>query len=68
VEHYRAEADIAARHWACVDLSRSEAPLLASDRPMVFGDLANPNAYIALPLGPYDLFIAATDDRYGSCP
>jgi Protein of unknown function (DUF4238) len=63
-EHDRAEADIAARHWTCVDLSRSETSLLTSDRPMVFGDLANPDAYIALPLGPYDLFIAATDDRF----
>src|SRR5258707_885603 len=63
-DHDREEADTAARPWAGVGLSRTETSLLASARPMVFGDLANPDAYIALPLGPYDLFIAATDDRF----
>jgi hypothetical protein len=63
-EHHRANADIAARHWTCLDLRKSDTPLLTSDRPIVFGNLSDPDAYIALPVGPHDLFIAATDERF----
>jgi hypothetical protein len=64
IGEHRAQRDILAMRWTCVDVSRSDRPLLTSDRPIVFGLLSNPDSYIALPIGPYDLFIAAFDDRY----
>lgn len=64
ISEHRAEPDVTAMHWTCVDLRRSRTPLLTSDRPIVFLSLSDPNSYIALPIGPYDLFIAAFDDRF----
>jgi hypothetical protein len=64
ISEHRAEPDITAMHWTCVDLRRSRTPLLTSDRPIVFLSLSDPNGYVALPIGPYDLFIAAFDDRF----
>jgi hypothetical protein len=51
-------------HWTCVDLRRSRTPLLTSDWPIVFLSRSDSNGYIALPIGPCDLFIAAFDDRF----
>ena len=55
--------DINNMHWATVSLHRSDVPLLTSDRPldMPLG-LARANAYIALPVSPHELFIAAHND------
>jgi hypothetical protein len=64
IGQHRAEPDIMAMHWCCIDLHGSRTPLLTSDRPIVFGSLSDPNSYIALPIGPHDLFIAAFDDRF----
>jgi hypothetical protein len=64
ISEHRAEPDIMAMHWTCVDLRRSKTPLLTSDRPIVFLSLSEPDSYIALPLGPYHLFVAAFDDRF----
>jgi len=64
IGQHRAEPDIMAMHWCCIDLRGSRTPLLTSDRPIVFGALSDPNSYIALPLGPHNLFIAAFDDRF----
>jgi hypothetical protein len=64
IGQHRAEPDIMAMHWCCINLHGSRTPLLTSDRPIVFGSLSDPNSYIALPLGPHDLFIAAFDDRF----
>ena len=64
IGQHRAEPDIMAMHWRCVDLRGSRTPLLTSDRPIVFLALSEPDSYIALPIGPYDLFIAAFDDRF----
>jgi hypothetical protein len=49
-------------NWARIDLSKSFMQLLTSDRPldMPLG-LKEPNAYIALPVSPQILFIAAHD-------
>ncbi len=49
-------------HWTRVDLSKSSIQLLTSDRPldMPLG-LGEPKAYIALPISPRFLFIAAHD-------
>jgi hypothetical protein len=51
-------------HWSRVQLQKSRLPLLTSDRPlhMPIG-LAQKDAYIALPIGPYSVFLAAYDDR-----
>lgn len=64
IGQHRAEPDIIAMHWCCIDLRASRIPLLTSDRPIVFGSLSDPDSYIALPLGPHDLFVAAFDDRF----
>jgi hypothetical protein len=49
-------------NWSRIDLSKSAIQLLTSDRPldMPLG-LGQPNAYIALPVSPRILFIAAHD-------
>ena len=64
IANSRAVPDIASMHWNRINLSRSELPLLTSDRPLVFVGLSDPRAYMALPIGPYDLFVAARDDRF----
>jgi hypothetical protein len=48
--------------WARVDLDRSSVQLVTSDRPidMPLG-LADPKAYIAIPVAPKILFVAAHD-------
>jgi Protein of unknown function (DUF4238) len=65
IANSRAVPDIASMHWTRINLSGSEVPLLTSDRPLVmFVGLSDPRAYMALPIGPYDLFVAARDDRF----
>jgi Protein of unknown function (DUF4238) len=64
IANSRAVPDIAGMHWARIDLSASELPMLTSDRPLVFIALENPKAYVAQPIGPYDLFVATRDDRF----
>jgi Protein of unknown function (DUF4238) len=64
IGNHRAVPDIVKMNWGKIDLSRSEIPLLTSDRPLSFVALSDPNAYIALPIGPRDLFVAAFDDRF----
>jgi hypothetical protein len=64
IANSRAVPDIASMHWMRIDLSASEVPLLTSDRPLVFIALEDPKAYMALPIGPHDLFVAARDDRF----
>ncbi len=64
IANSRAVPDIATMHWTRIDLRGSKVPLLTSDRPLVFVGLSDPHAYMALPIGPYDLFVAARDDRF----
>jgi hypothetical protein len=64
IANSRAVPDIASMHWTRIDLSKSRLPLLTSDRPLVFVGLSDPNAYMALPIGPHDLFVAARNDRF----
>jgi hypothetical protein len=46
--------------WTRLDLSKSPHQLLTSDRPLVMPlGLANPKAYISLPLSPHVLFVAS---------
>lgn len=57
--------DITKMRWICVDVSKSELSLLTSDRPVVMPvGLSHQLCYIALPIGPYSLFVAAHDDRF----
>jgi hypothetical protein len=51
-------------HWSRVNLRGSTLPLLTSDRPLVFVGLSDPRTYMALPIGPHDLFVGARDDRF----
>jgi hypothetical protein len=64
IGNHRAVPDIVKMNWGKIDLSASKIPLLTSDRPLAFVALSDPNAYIALPVGPHDLFVAAFDDRF----
>ena len=40
IGEHRAQRDIMAMRWTCVDVSRSDRPLLTSDRPIMFGSLS----------------------------
>jgi hypothetical protein len=65
ISNSRAVPDICRMRWTCVDVSRSRLSLLTSDRPVVMPlGLANPRAYIALPIGPHRLFVAAYSDQF----
>lgn len=64
IANSRAVPDIAGMYWTRIDLSESDLSLLTSDRPLVFSPLANPKAYMALPIGAHDLFVASRDDRF----
>jgi hypothetical protein len=64
IANSRAVPDVVSMHWTRIDLSASEVSLLTSDRPLVFIALSEPKAYMALPIGPHDLFVAARDDRF----
>jgi len=64
IANSRAVPDIASMPWIRIDLRASERPLMTSDRPLVFIPLENPKAYMALPIGPHDLFVAARDDKF----
>jgi Protein of unknown function (DUF4238) len=56
---------IAKMKWARISLHRSRYDLLTSDRPIHMPIvLERRDAYILLPIGPKDLFIAANDDSY----
>lgn len=51
--------------WSCSSLAASSFSLLTSDRPLDMPHgLGARNAYIALPIGPKRLFVAAHDDAY----
>jgi Protein of unknown function (DUF4238) len=46
-------------HWFVVEIVNRRFPLLTSDRPVIKSNgLLNPNSYIALPIGPFHLFVA----------
>jgi hypothetical protein len=65
IDNERAVPDIANMHWTRIELTRSKYSLLTSDRPLVMPvGLGHRQCYIALPIGPRDLFIAAHDDRF----
>jgi Protein of unknown function (DUF4238) len=56
---------IAKMKWAQIRLHRSRFDLLTSDRPIDMPIvLARRDAYILLPIGPKEIFIAANDDSY----
>jgi Protein of unknown function (DUF4238) len=61
----QAVIDVANMHWTRVELTKSKYSLLTSDRPLVMPlGLAHPDCYIALPVGPRHLFVAAHDCRF----
>jgi hypothetical protein len=64
IGNHRAVPDIVRMNWGKIGLSGSRVPLVTSDRPVLLTVLSDPQAFIALPIGPYDLFVAAFDDRF----
>jgi hypothetical protein len=65
IDNDRAVPDIAHMHWTHVALRRTKHSLLTSDRPLVMPvGFGHRQCYIALPVGPRDLFVAAHDDRF----
>jgi hypothetical protein len=52
-------------HWTRHPLEHSKFPLLTSDRPIIMPwGLGDPRAYIALPVSPTVLFVAAHDPTF----
>lgn len=65
ISNERAVPDIMDMIWTVIDVAEASRNLLTSDRAIVmpFG-LANPKAYIALPISPTKIFVAAYNDRF----
>jgi hypothetical protein len=63
IGNHSAVPDIVRMNWGKINLSDSKVPLVTSDRPVLMVNLSDPEAFIALPIGPYDLFVAAFNDR-----
>ena len=54
-------------HWSRIELSDSRISLLTSDRPLEYPiGLGNPNAFITLPIGPKNIFLAARDPNFAN--
>jgi hypothetical protein len=69
INHDRAVLDISNMVWTVVDLTRASRTLLTTDRAVVMPlGLANKETYIALPISPTRLFVAAYNDRYRQLP
>jgi hypothetical protein len=64
IGNHRAVPDIVQMKWGRINLRDSRVPLVTSDRPVLMTHLSDPQAYIALPMGPYDLFVAEHGDRF----
>lgn len=60
IDNYRVGPTIFDMHWSRIDIRSSNVSLLNSDRPIdrPLG-LDNRRAYIAFPIGPYSIFLAA---------
>ncbi|MCG2639412.1 MULTISPECIES: DUF4238 domain-containing protein [Bradyrhizobium] len=50
-------------HWSVIDLSKGVHRLLTSDRPLQYMNLANSQGFIALPISPTKLFLAANSPQ-----
>jgi hypothetical protein len=69
IQHDRAIPDITNMVWTVVDLSGASRTLLTSDRAIVMPmGLANPDAYIAVPISPTKVFVAAYNNRFRQLP
>jgi hypothetical protein len=55
----RLGTQISRMHWAVIDLSKASHQLVTSDRPVQYQNLARETGFIAVPIGPTKLFIAA---------
>ncbi|MGE4046261.1 MAG: DUF4238 domain-containing protein [Acetobacteraceae bacterium] len=65
IDNPRVGPSIFGMRWSCASLTASRISLLTSDRPLDMPHgLSDRGAYIALPIGPKRLFIAAHDDAY----
>ncbi|KQZ01114.1 hypothetical protein ASD45_09760 [Pseudolabrys sp. Root1462] len=66
IDNNRVGPTVFGMQWSRLNLSRSKVPLLTSDRPLEMPKgLGQRDAYIALPIGPYDMFLAAHDAGIG---
>jgi Protein of unknown function (DUF4238) len=50
-------------HWGVIDLSKASHRLLTADRPLQYQNLKKPSGFIALPISPTKLFIAANSPQ-----
>ena len=65
IDNDRVGPTIFGMKWVVVDVSSAKNTLMTSDRPVVMPHgLDNPDCYIALPISPTKLFIAAHTDRF----
>jgi Protein of unknown function (DUF4238) len=58
IDNQRIAPDLMSMHWHVKTLEKSTTLLMTSDRPLDMPHLGDPNAYLALPIGPQHLFIA----------
>ncbi|QND70833.1 DUF4238 domain-containing protein [Tardiphaga robiniae] len=49
-------------HWASIDVTSASTRLLTSDRPLQYSRLMFPDGFIALPISPTRLFVAANSE------
>jgi len=69
IQSKRPVRDIMNMVWTAVDVSGASRNLLTSDRAIIMPmGLANKDAYIALPISPTKLFVAAYNDRFRQLP
>lgn len=62
MDHPRVCQTISSMHWLTLKLPEGEVPLLTSDRPVwMTSSLGEEDALILMPLGPRQLFVAASD-------
>jgi hypothetical protein len=65
ISRSKAIPDIMNMEWTVIDVAGGSRNLLTSDRALVMPmGLANKNAYLALPISPDKIFVAAYNDRF----
>lgn len=62
VDHHNIGKTFNNMHWFTIETDPEGPEFFTSDQPLIIGPgLANPNAYVCLPLGPHRLFWAVRD-------
>lgn len=62
VDHQNVGITLNNFHWFTIETDLSEPEFFTSDQPLIMGSgLANPNAFVCLPIGPHRIFWAVRD-------